>query len=172
MRTRSSGCDERMTGNRTPSEADRRGGKTHRRLGASTRAALAEFDHALETAVTDGLAGRQRQAGRRRKSRRKTGGHVGHPGHDRSLGRPIVSIRSCPSFRTRVVHCQHPLAHFRGWSGRDRGCYASWALSRDGLYLLTPIHCASEERRRVDPGWRGSLIHRRLSFSFTTRRGF
>ena len=34
---------------------------------------------------SDGLAGRQRERGRRRKSRRKPGGQPGHPGHSRPL---------------------------------------------------------------------------------------
>src|ERR1700674_4800192 len=34
---------------------------------------------------SDGLAGRQRERGRRTKSRRKPGGQPGHPGHSRPL---------------------------------------------------------------------------------------
>src|ERR1700692_4610534 len=34
---------------------------------------------------SDGLAGRQRERGRRKKSRRKPGGQPGHPGHSRPL---------------------------------------------------------------------------------------
>ena len=37
---------------------------------------------------SDGLAGRQRERGRRKKSRRKPGGQVGHPGHCRPVVPP------------------------------------------------------------------------------------
>ena len=59
--------------------------------------------------ASDGLAGRQRERGRRHKSRRKAGGQPGHPGHSR----PVF-----PAERVNVIvdlvpdtcrHCQHDL---------------------------------------------------------------
>ena len=58
---------------------------------------------------SDGLAGRQRERGRRRKSRRKPGGQPGHPGHSR----PLVPTERVNAFVDLVPetcrHCQHAL---------------------------------------------------------------
>lgn len=43
--------------------------------------------------ASDGLAGRQRERGRRRKSRRKPGGQPGHPGHSRPLV-PVARVNT------------------------------------------------------------------------------
>jgi len=58
---------------------------------------------------SDGLAGRQRERGRRRKSGRKPGGQPGHPGHSRPLvpaERVNASIDLSPE---SCRHCQHLL---------------------------------------------------------------
>ncbi len=49
---------------------------------------------------SDGLAGRQRERGRRTKSRRRRGGQPGHPGHSRSL----VSAEDVKAFVDLVPH--------------------------------------------------------------------
>jgi transposase len=58
---------------------------------------------------SDGLAGRQRERGRRVKSRRKPGGQPGHPGHSRPMvptERVNATIDLIPA---ACRHCQHPL---------------------------------------------------------------
>ena len=59
--------------------------------------------------ASDGLAGRQRVRGRRRKSRRNPGGQPGHPGHSR----PLVPTERVNAFVDLVPescgHCQHAL---------------------------------------------------------------
>ena len=58
---------------------------------------------------SDGLAGRQRERGRRTKSRRKPGGQPGHPGHSR----PLVPVARLNAIRDLVPdacpHCRHAL---------------------------------------------------------------
>src|SRR5438552_12241447 len=59
--------------------------------------------------ASDGLAGRQRERGRRRKSRRKPGGQPGHPGHSRPLvpdARVNVIIDLAPD---ACGHCRRAL---------------------------------------------------------------
>ena len=70
---------------------------------------------------SDGLAGRQRERGRRKKSRRKPGGQVGHPGHRRSLV-PVERVSQIvPVFPTACRHCQHALpARGRAVTGEPR----------------------------------------------------
>ena len=70
---------------------------------------------------SDGLAGRQRERGRRKKSRRKPGGQVGHPGHHRSLV-PLDRVRQIvPVFPNACRHCQHALpARGRAVTGEPR----------------------------------------------------
>ena len=59
--------------------------------------------------ASDGLAGRQRIRGRRRKSRRKPGGQPGHPGHTRALV-PIERVNAIMDLVPgRCGQCQHPL---------------------------------------------------------------
>jgi len=58
---------------------------------------------------SDGLAGRQRERGRRSKSRRRRGGQPGHPGHSRLLvptERVNVTVDLVPA---ACRHCQHTL---------------------------------------------------------------
>jgi transposase len=58
---------------------------------------------------SDGLAGRQRERGRRKKSRRKPGGQAGHPGHCRPLV-PIEDVQEVVVvFPDACRHCQHGL---------------------------------------------------------------
>ncbi len=69
--------------------------------------------------ASDGLAGRQRVRGRRRKSRRKPGGQPGHPGHSRPLvpaERVNATIDLVPE---RCRHCQRAL-HARDAAGNPR----------------------------------------------------
>src|SRR6267143_4763445 len=68
---------------------------------------------------SDGLAGRQRERGRRTKSRRKPGGQPGHPGHARPLvptERLNTSVDLVPE---ACRHCQHAL-HARDDVGDPR----------------------------------------------------
>ena len=68
---------------------------------------------------SDGLAGSQRERGRRKKSRRKAGGQPGHPGHSR----PLVPLERVNAFvdlvPTACRQCQHPL-HARDAVGDPR----------------------------------------------------
>lgn len=58
---------------------------------------------------SDGLAGRQRERGRRRKSRRKPGGQPGHPGHCRPLV-PVEQVQEkVDVFPDACRHCHHAL---------------------------------------------------------------
>ena len=58
---------------------------------------------------SDGLAGNQRERGRRRKSRRKRGGQPGHPGHWRELV-PAERVNATVDLRPpRCRYCQHAL---------------------------------------------------------------
>ncbi len=58
---------------------------------------------------SDGLAGRQRERGRRRKSRRKPGGQVGHPGHCRPLVPPERVNQVVEVFPETCRQCHHTL---------------------------------------------------------------
>jgi transposase len=68
---------------------------------------------------SDGLAGRQRDRGRRTKSRRKPGGQPGHPGH----ARPLVSVARVNAVIDLIPdacrHCHHRL-HGRDSVGDPR----------------------------------------------------
>jgi transposase len=58
---------------------------------------------------SDGLAGRQRERGRRKKSRRKPGGQPGHPGHCRPLV-PVERVKErVDVFPDACRHCHHAL---------------------------------------------------------------
>src|SRR5436309_15504465 len=58
---------------------------------------------------SDGLAGRQRERGRRRKSRRKPGGQPGHPGHCRPMI-PCERVNTVIDvFPAACRHCRHAL---------------------------------------------------------------
>src|SRR5207244_2550374 len=58
---------------------------------------------------SDGLAGRQRERGRRTKSRRKRGGQPGHPGHSRPLI-PAERVNTIVDLVPDACrHCQHAL---------------------------------------------------------------
>jgi len=58
---------------------------------------------------SDGLAGRQRDRGRRSKSRRKAGGQPGHPGHSRPLV-PLERVNDVVDLMPPACrHCTHPL---------------------------------------------------------------
>jgi transposase len=70
---------------------------------------------------SDGLAGRQRERGRRKKSRRKPGGQIGHPGHCRSLVPPERVNQIVTIFPDACGHCDHALpARTREVSGEPR----------------------------------------------------
>jgi transposase len=58
---------------------------------------------------SDGLAGRQRERGRRKKSRRKPGGQLGHPGHCRPLVAPERVNVMIDIFPDACRHCHHAL---------------------------------------------------------------
>jgi len=59
--------------------------------------------------ASDGLAGRQRERGRRMKSRRKPGGQPGHPGHSRPLV-PVERVNAIVDLVPDTCrHCQHAL---------------------------------------------------------------
>ena len=59
--------------------------------------------------ASDGLAGRQRVRGRRRKSRRKPGGQPGHPGHSRALV-PVERVKTLIDLvPDRCGHCHGTL---------------------------------------------------------------
>lgn len=60
---------------------------------------------------SDGLAGRQRERGRRQKSRRPRGGQPGHPGHHRPLvprDRVDVTVEEHPSHCRACAHALRP----------------------------------------------------------------
>ena len=58
---------------------------------------------------SDGLAGRQRERGCRKKSRRRPGGQLGHPGHCRPLV-PLERVNHFVEvFPDTCRHCQHAL---------------------------------------------------------------
>ena len=68
---------------------------------------------------SDGLAGRQRERGRRKKSRRKPGGQLGHPGHSRPLI-PAERVNTIVDLVPAACrHCQHAL-HTRDGVGQPR----------------------------------------------------
>lgn len=68
---------------------------------------------------SDGLAGRQRDRGRRVKSRRKPGGQPGHPGHHRQLV-PVERVDTIIDLAPdRCRHCAHRL-HARHGVGDPR----------------------------------------------------
>ena len=58
---------------------------------------------------SDGLAGRPRERGRRKKSRRKPGGQLGHPGHCRPLVPPERVNQTVEVFPNACRHCHHVL---------------------------------------------------------------
>jgi transposase len=68
---------------------------------------------------SDGLAGCQRERGRRKKSRRKAGGQPGHPGHSRPLV-PVERVNTIIDLAPDACrHCQHAL-HAREGVGEPR----------------------------------------------------
>src|SRR5712691_12426771 len=58
---------------------------------------------------SDGLAGHQRERGRRTKSRRKPGGQPGHPGHSRPLVPAERANETIDLIPEACRHCQHGL---------------------------------------------------------------
>jgi transposase len=58
---------------------------------------------------SDGLAGCQRERGRRKKSRRKRGGQLGHPGHCRPLVPPERVNQTVQLFPEACRHCHRAL---------------------------------------------------------------
>src|SRR5882672_1060711 len=68
---------------------------------------------------SDGLAGRQRERGRRTKSRRKPGGQPGHPGHSRPLVPTERANETLDLIPAACRHCQHRL-HARDTVGDPR----------------------------------------------------
>lgn len=68
---------------------------------------------------SDGLAGCQRERGRRKKSRRKAGGQPGHPGHSRPLV-PVERVNTIIDLTPGACrHCHHAL-HAREDVGEPR----------------------------------------------------
>ncbi len=58
---------------------------------------------------SDGLAGKSRQRGRRKKSKRKVGGQKGHPGHHRPLAPPEQVQEVRPVLPVACKHCGESL---------------------------------------------------------------
>ena len=58
---------------------------------------------------SDGLAGKSRQRGRRKKSKRKPGGQKGHPGHHRPLASPEQVQEVRPVLPVECKHCGQSL---------------------------------------------------------------
>ena len=70
---------------------------------------------------SDGLAGRPRERGRRKKSRRTPGGQLGHPGHCRPLVPPERVNQIVEVFPDVCRHCHHALrARGRAVTGEPR----------------------------------------------------
>jgi len=104
--------------------------------------------------ASDGLAGRQRARGRRRKSRRKPGGQPGHPGHSRPL---VPAERVNATIDLVPEHCRHCQ---RSLQARD-GVGAPW---RHQVTELPPIEAHITEYRCHRRRCRrcGRLTHARL----------
>jgi transposase len=68
---------------------------------------------------SDGLAGQQRERGRRTKSRRKRGGQPGHPGHSRPLVPAERANETVDLIPEACRHCEHRL-HARDTVGDPR----------------------------------------------------
>lgn len=80
---------------------------------------------------SDGLAGRPRERGRRKKSRRKPGGQPGHPGHCRPLV-PVECVKErVDVFPDACRHCHHALP--------ARGRVVTGAPRRHQVTELPPI---------------------------------
>jgi transposase len=62
---------------------------------------------------SDGLAGKSRPRGRRKKSKRKPGGQKGHPGHHRALARPDQVQEVRPVLPVECKHCGQSLPQQR-----------------------------------------------------------
>jgi transposase len=80
---------------------------------------------------SDGLAGRPRERGRRKKSRRTPGGQLGHPGHCRPLVPPERVNQIVEVFPDACRHCHHAL--------RARGRTVTGAPRRHQVTELPPI---------------------------------
>lgn len=80
---------------------------------------------------SDGLAGRQRERGRRKKSRRKRGGQIGHPGHCRSLVPPERVNQVVQLFPDACRHCYGSLP--------ERGREVTGEPRRHQITELPPI---------------------------------
>jgi hypothetical protein len=90
-------------------EACRGRAETDLRSRTATRVAAAELDNDLEATVFRGLAGRQRERGRRSRSRRRRGWQPGHPGHSRPLV-PAERVNAIVDLVPDACrHCQHAL---------------------------------------------------------------
>jgi transposase len=59
---------------------------------------------------SDGMAGKSRQRGRRKKSKRKVGGQKGHPGHHRPLAPPEQVQEVRPVLPVECKHCGESLS--------------------------------------------------------------
>lgn len=92
---------------------------------------------------SDGLAGRQRERGRRKKSRRKPGGQRGHPGHCRPLVPPERVNAVIDIFPVVCRHCHHALP--------ARGRQVTGEARRHQVTELPPIeaHVTEYQCRRV-----------------------
>ena len=124
---RSHGAEERLTQElerlrRELAERDRQIAEQARRIADLERQLALRQQNSTTTSKppsSDGLAGRQRERGRRTKSRRKPGGQPGHPGHSRPLVPAERANETVDLIPEACRHCQHRL-HARDTVGDPR----------------------------------------------------
>ena len=111
MHASSSGCGKRMKGSAKRSISRPSRSLTPKDCGSQRQLALRRQNSTTTSKPpsSDGLAGRQRERGRRKISRRKRGGQPGHPGHCRPLV-PAERVNEIVEvFPAACRHCHHTL---------------------------------------------------------------